>query len=67
MAIQCMACGHKIPGKESLHMITSCPKCKNSKRDMFKRIDDEDIDPQKYAIDKEWLEAHRERLKKKNE
>lgn len=66
MSIQCMACGHKIPGKESLHMVEKCPKCNNINRELFKRIDDEDIDPEKYEKDKEWLEAHRKDLKKKD-
>ena len=59
MAILCKKCSHTIKGTSSLHLVTSCPKCGNSDRSLFIRVEDEDIDPAKENQDKEWLDAHR--------
>lgn len=59
MAIQCLKCKHILPGVKSLHLVSCCPKCGNTKRDQFFRVDDEDIDPRKYEKDRTWLESHK--------
>ena len=61
MAIICLECNHTFSGTGSLHLISECPECGNTKRDGFMRVDDEDIDPEKYEKDKEWLEALKEK------
>ncbi len=59
MAIRCTKCNHTLSGKNSLHLVTQCPKCGNTVRDMFIRVDDEDINPVKQEQDREWLESHK--------
>ena len=59
MAILCKKCSHTIKGASSLHLVSSCPNCRNSDRSLFIRVEDEDIDPAKENQDREWLDAHR--------
>ena len=59
MAIRCTKCGKTLPGKKSLHLVSKCPYCGNTAREMFIRVDDEDIDPSKRQQDEEWLESHK--------
>ena len=59
MAIRCTKCNHTLQGKKSLHLVSKCPNCGNTAREMFIRVDDEDIDPAKQQQDKEWLESHK--------
>lgn len=59
MAIQCLKCKYILRGKEGLHLVNRCPNCDNTEIDFFKRIDDEDIDPEQKEKEKELLESHR--------
>jgi predicted nucleic acid-binding Zn-ribbon protein len=59
MGIRCMKCKHTISGVSSLHLVSKCPKCGNTAKDMFVRVDDKDIDPVRRQKDKEWLESHK--------
>ena len=59
MAIRCTKCNHTISGKKSLHLVSKCPNCDNTAREMFIRVDDEDIDTAKQQQEKEWLESHK--------
>jgi hypothetical protein len=61
MAVKCLKCKHTKSGVSSLHMVSICEKCGNTDKSLFIRVEDEDIDPEKYQKDKEWLEEHREK------
>lgn len=59
MGIKCLICNNVISGSGGLHLTTKCPECGNDDWSKFIRVDDEDIDPEKYQKDKEWLESHK--------
>ena len=64
MGFLCLECGQIIAG--GVHIPKKCPnpKCNNSDSSKFKRVDDEDLDPQailKHEADKKFLESRREK------
>ena len=62
MGFECLVCGEKIAG--DVHMPKACPnpKCKNTDRTKFKRVDDEDSDPKailQHEKDEKFFESRR--------
>jgi len=59
MAVMCQKCKYIIKGAEGLHTVSKCPKCGQTDKDMFIRVEIEDFEPEEHEKDKEWLESHR--------
>lgn len=59
MAIKCLKCNYVESGASGLHTFSKCPKCGNTDRDKFIRVDDEDFNSEKHKIDKEYLESRK--------
>lgn len=59
MGIKCLECNYVESGASGLHTYSACPKCGNTDRDKFIRVDDEDIIPEKHQQDKNYLESRK--------